>query len=77
MIRSRAQTPGTGHQSESSDSYHDGAYSGSGTDTSEGASTGREDRGLDSFNDSDSSVDFPSLRRAHQFHSSVTRNSSH
>ena len=56
-IRSRAQTPGPGHQSESSDSCHDEAFSGSGTVKSGGASTSREDRELDSFNDSDSSAE--------------------
>ena len=63
-IRSRAQTHGPGHQSESSDSYHDGAYSGSGTDASEGASTSREDRELDSFNDSDSSAEMALISQA-------------
>ena len=63
-IRSRAQISGPGHQSESSDSYHDGAYSGSGTDTSEGASTSREDRELDSFHDNDSSAEMVLISQA-------------
>ena len=63
-IQSRAQTPGPGHQSESSDSYHDEAFSGSGTDTSGGASTSREDRELDSFNDSDNSAEMALISQA-------------
>ena len=63
-IRSRAQTPGPGHQSESSDSYHDEAFSGSGTDTSGGTSTSREDKELDSFNDSDSSAEMALISQA-------------
>ena len=63
-FRSTAQTPGPGHQSESSDSYHDEAFSGSGTDTSGGASTSREDKELDSFNDSDSSAEMALISQA-------------
>ena len=63
-IRSRAQTPGPGHQGETSDSCHGEASSGSGTDTSGGASTSREDRELDSFNDSDSSAEMALISQA-------------
>ena len=55
---------GPGHQSEFSDSYHDEASSGSGTDTSGGASTSRADRELDSFNDSDSSAELALISQA-------------
>ena len=63
-IRSRAQTPGPGHQGETSDSCHGEASSGSGTDTSGGASTSREDKELDSFNDSDSSAEMALISQA-------------
>ena len=54
-LRQRAQTPGPGQQEESSDSSRDASHSGFGTDTSEDAGTGGEERELELFNDSDSS----------------------
>ena len=54
-IRPRAQTPGPGLQSDSEDSSRAEYCSVSGTDTSEGSSAGQESRGLESFNETDSS----------------------
>ena len=63
-IRPRTQTPGPGLQSDSEDSSRAEYYSGSGTDTSEKSSAGRESRGLDSFNETDSSGEMALISQA-------------
>ena len=63
-VRPRAQTPGPGLHSDSEDSSHSENFPGSGTDTSAGSSSGQEDRGLDSSNDTDSSGEMALISQA-------------
>ena len=63
-LQQRAQTPGPGQQEDSSDSSRDASHSGFGTDTSEDVGTGREERELDHFNDSDSSGEMALISQA-------------
>ena len=63
-LRQRAQTPGPGQQEESSDSSRDASHSGFGTDTSDDAGTGGEERELGLFNDSDSSGEMALISQA-------------
>ena len=63
-LRRRAQTPGPGQQRDSSDSSQDTSHFGFGTDTSEEASSDKEERGIDSFNDSDSSGEMALISQA-------------
>ena len=63
-VRPRAQTPGHGLHSDSEDSSHSENFPGSGTDTSAGSSSGQEDRGLDSSNDTDSSGEMALISQA-------------
>ena len=63
-IRPRAQTPGPGLQSDSEDSSRAEYHSGPGTDTSEESSAGRESKGLESFNETDSSGEMAPITEA-------------
>ena len=63
-LRQRAQTPGPGQQEDSSDSSRDASHSGFRTDTSEDVGTGRGERELELFNDSDSSGEMALISQA-------------
>ena len=63
-VRPRAQTPGPGLHSDSEDSSRSENFPESGTDTSAGSSSGQEDRGLDSSNDTDSSGEMALISQA-------------
>ena len=63
-VRPRAQTPGPGLHSDSEDSSRSENFPESGTDTSAGSSSGQEDRGLDSCNDTDSSGEMALISQA-------------
>ena len=63
-IRPRAQTPGPGLHSDSDGSLRSENFPESGTDTSVGTSSGQEDRGLDSSNDTDSSGEMALISQA-------------
>ena len=63
-VRSRAQTPGPGLHSDSEDSSRSENFPESGTDTSAESSSGQEDRGLDSSNDTDSSGEMALISQA-------------
>ena len=63
-LRPRAQTPGPRLQSDSEGSSRGEYDPGSGTDTSEGSSAGRESKGFESFNETDSSGDMALISHA-------------
>ena len=63
-VRPRAQTPGPGLHSDSEDSSRSENFPESGTDTSAGSSSGQEDRGLESSNDTDSSREMALISQA-------------
>ena len=63
-IRPRAQTPGPGLQSDSENSSRAEYHSGPETDTSEESSAGRKSKGLESFNETDSSGEMALITQA-------------